>query len=1274
MSAAVEQETLDITQAEWRKINEFCKRGQQIIKQSSFGYHRRRLTLSEGTLSIEGSKSIGLSNIHQLTIGNPPKKLFRKTDGNPALWLTVDSSDRRSVSMLFNNIQARNFWVRAIIIYVGNLQTPSFIESNATLQSALSAESELKDGALTLCFSSNGTLRPRIEPVHQSIAHQTTGELHCHIICASNLPKADKLSKSDPFVLMTNHLGESVRTKTIMDCHNPIWNEPLRLHVHDQQPVSIQIFDEDDHSANDLLCSCLLNVAADCTATKEVKFHETMDPEPRFQSKLLSTLTFTALYQPAARCNIDFPEIGHEASNSLNVTPKDSPVLREQTAEEIAGRDGPRDIEESLRSKISSHSTSDLHVDYLDLHSMHRKQHDVFRGMASSLRMSDRGLFDDDPTSTSRINTFSTSTERQNGAPTPLEIEERINVPDAVEIEMNPHKFYVLIGRGEERNSVNVENACYLEMDRIVDCDEDQRAIQRIDAAMLSVRDCFISSKHRAFESLVLPHGDLLERALTECGAVVFSHFGRAFEALIQSLEYRSDSEHDDGVETVNPTPRSVSIPRLNAAVNVESTSKQRTRPKPPPIVTDFGVKTEEATISGDESENGLRPEHEAKSVRSKSSMSERMSTAPIPEKVLLSLGVEPLTKWTVSLMRTGERFNIYDSSGAPPTTNKVHLRSDGSGLRIRKGVHIEFADIVALHAVDHDEGWRCCADPMASFMIEHGSSYVILEVVHREKCLHRRNWWINGIISCLAHYEPHRVPPSVSAVSKLLRTVTVSGDKPCSLRLVDPDEIEDTLSMTASMEMVSIDTETARKRAVQRVRRYKALQEEVENMAIRSRKKMETEMERISRSIDADTIPFGNAQSDHDPHSQSQRARELDDQSDDGVTYPHRDSPHESDSIDAELSNEEVVEPLVDTKTTTEAIKEEADGATKARAGHLIQFCRPKDAVTMRSTISNLTRKLQAMESLQEAQSKKVRQFVDRESTVIARYQREIKRMRREKKQMESEKERVDQQRVKEQELRIKVERSLAIKQWDRAKHSEQKQKAERSEVDALRLEMEALNERLLRANSGYKSAMQSYHREQEHRIKAERRCERLEQRYVVDAQRTKDEVLEMAQRNATLKRQCKALQSSVTQSAANERKIQQLLQSEVTRTQGLQNQLAALRARLQRSTARNLKLEKDRDRKVMTVQRRADEVQQQNGELLRRHDVLRHQVNDLKLTIDAKDEELKQRDVEIERLKEEVKNIPLNFQQKLIDFTQYAQEQMTLQQQTLLAQNSAS
>jgi len=125
-----------------------------------------------------------------------------------------------------------------------------------------------------------------------------TGVLHIHAKSALGLPKADRFSDSDPYVVFSNMSGQSVKTKVIDDNNSPTWNERLMLSVNENEPVTIEIYDEDNHTADDLLCTATLDVAKQCKAGQTVDFSMSMKVDVHFvKQKTHPTLKFSVMYE-----------------------------------------------------------------------------------------------------------------------------------------------------------------------------------------------------------------------------------------------------------------------------------------------------------------------------------------------------------------------------------------------------------------------------------------------------------------------------------------------------------------------------------------------------------------------------------------------------------------------------------------------------------------------------------------------------------------------------------------------------------------------------------------------------------------------------------------------------------------------------------------------------------------------------------------------------------------------------------------------------------------
>uniref|UniRef100_A0A8C0GD91 Phospholipase A2 n=1 Tax=Chelonoidis abingdonii TaxID=106734 RepID=A0A8C0GD91_CHEAB len=89
--------------------------------------------------------------------------------------------------------------------------------------------------------------------------------LHVKIIGMRNLRKADLLSQSDCYVelWLPTASTQRVRTKTIKNCKNPVWNETFcyRIDSRLKNMLELKVCDEDRFSKDDELCTVLFDVA-----------------------------------------------------------------------------------------------------------------------------------------------------------------------------------------------------------------------------------------------------------------------------------------------------------------------------------------------------------------------------------------------------------------------------------------------------------------------------------------------------------------------------------------------------------------------------------------------------------------------------------------------------------------------------------------------------------------------------------------------------------------------------------------------------------------------------------------------------------------------------------------------------------------------------------------------------------------------------------------------------------------------------------------------------
>ena len=129
----------------------------------------------------------------------------------------------------------------------------------------------------------------------------TNGMLILTLMSCAGLPKADLMSASDPYVVFDNGISKSQSQKTsvIQNNNDPVWkNETLTLTVSESTPVEIRIYDEDDFTADDLLCFCTLNVERQCDMSgKPKQFEIRMTVHERWKSQKKSPIfKFTATY------------------------------------------------------------------------------------------------------------------------------------------------------------------------------------------------------------------------------------------------------------------------------------------------------------------------------------------------------------------------------------------------------------------------------------------------------------------------------------------------------------------------------------------------------------------------------------------------------------------------------------------------------------------------------------------------------------------------------------------------------------------------------------------------------------------------------------------------------------------------------------------------------------------------------------------------------------------------------------------------------------------
>eukprot|EP01083_Nonionella_stella_P032242 88272_1 len=94
---------------------------------------------------------------------------------------------------------------------------------------------------------------------------QYSGVIEIGDIAVDDLLKTDLFNEPDAYIIMRNCKGQSVKTSVVRNTCNPKWNEHLVLSVTENDRISIEIYDSNLISKDELLCTGVLDVAAQCT-------------------------------------------------------------------------------------------------------------------------------------------------------------------------------------------------------------------------------------------------------------------------------------------------------------------------------------------------------------------------------------------------------------------------------------------------------------------------------------------------------------------------------------------------------------------------------------------------------------------------------------------------------------------------------------------------------------------------------------------------------------------------------------------------------------------------------------------------------------------------------------------------------------------------------------------------------------------------------------------------------------------------------------------------
>ncbi|XP_019153553.1 PREDICTED: synaptotagmin-5-like [Ipomoea nil] len=170
---------------------------------------------------------------------------------------------------------------------MGNGFTSPFAEkySMTSLEKVLKSSTESKEAA------ENGGVTKKREVI-------VRGVLSVTVISADDLPAADLLGKSDPFVVLTlRKAGTKNKTRVVMDSLNPVWNQTFDFVVEDglHDMLILEVWDHDTFG-KDYMGRCIITLTR---VILEGEYKETYDLDGAKSGKLNLNLKWTA--QPIYR-------------------------------------------------------------------------------------------------------------------------------------------------------------------------------------------------------------------------------------------------------------------------------------------------------------------------------------------------------------------------------------------------------------------------------------------------------------------------------------------------------------------------------------------------------------------------------------------------------------------------------------------------------------------------------------------------------------------------------------------------------------------------------------------------------------------------------------------------------------------------------------------------------------------------------------------------------------------------------------------------------------
>merc|ERR1712130_364464 len=221
------------------------------------------------------------------------------------------------------------------------------------------------------------------------------------------------------------------------------------------------------------------------------------------------------------------------------------------------------------------------------------------------------------------------------------------------------------------------------------------------------------------------------------------------------------------------------------------------------------------------------------------------------------------------------------------------------------------------------------------------------------------------------------------------------------------------------------------------------------------------------------------------------------------------------------------------------------------------------------------------------------------------------IRRLKKENKMLLQNEERLKFEVMEVNDIKSEIENKLALKKWEHQKDEKQKNEKLKSVISRISGEMEGLYEKLERKENGYNAAIGNAKRESLKRQRLEKDFDLLQQRYIVDTQEIKSNLLENQVKNQDFRRYSKKMKE-------HECKTQQLLKNELERSARLEDKIKRLSKEL-----RKLKSSKhdsnDDDDRVSDTFEAFNVVNNHNQQLLRENKSLKSHLDHNGMELDA-------------------------------------------------------